>query len=216
MKVFKNSWSVWGWSRHEEAELPPAGAPDPLRPDVRAEIWATLAEAGDDDTVELPAWALRSLMAETEPSGRDVPGVLITDDQRGVHYRATIHDDGREATLRTLEVAPTDLPADEALFQPPVRSIVRAADRFLRAQRMDAEEGVALVAQRDEPARPSRRRRPDDGTLCEHLNARMNRDEIAERYGVSPNTVDQWLRRGRKNSPDLPWPPRTRGPRPRD
>lgn len=214
----KNSWSVWRWARHEDDGEPITSAPPPLTPEARRALLEQLKGRHDDDTAEVPVWALLALMAETEPRGRTVPGVWIQDDGRGVNYRATIHEAGADSRLRTLEIEPTRDDADETVFHPPVKSIIRTARRHLRErERIESADGVLFLGSPAEPTRPGHSRRPSDEVLCAHLREDgWTRSDIADEYGVSPGAAGQWLRRARKNSPELPWPPRERGPKPRD
>lgn len=206
----KNTWDVWRWERVENDDLP-ASAPPPLSEEVRSELWDQLARMEDHDDVTIPAWVLRSLMAGTEFHGRKVTGAWMHDESRGVNYRATIHTDGPEARLRTLEIEPLRDDVDESVFQPPVKSIVRTVRRHLRERERTEQSGAIYLGRLGEPTRPGTSARPTNDVLCRHLaEDGWTRTDIAEEYGVSPGAAGQWLRRARKESPELPWPPRAR------
>lgn len=215
MALFENR-NRWRVSPATVTAAPQGLAPEPLPAEAREAIWNGLAQLPDDAQTEVtvPVWALRRLMEQTE-EGDQVPAAVVTDSDRRIQYTVTLGTDGPEEWVHRLTVEPLhDGRPDPTAYRPPLASLARAARRLLTAQ-AEAESGE-VVAMVSTPVRPGKSSRPSPEQLCADVVAGLKRDDVAERYGVAVGTVDQWLRAGRRDRPELPWPPRTRGPKPKN
>lgn len=212
-----DGWTLWPWSRVD----PDAPEPDPIPEGLLDDIEARLAgHRGRGDTVKLPSWVVQLLVDNARPAPMTA-GAVVVDTVRGAQYRATIQRSEGVAQLASVEVSPIEpgatLPA--GTFRVPGKHIADAVSGFL-AQRAAAEarsrqsggDGGSVLFNatvRKESATPTAEE------LRELVRAGLNRGAIASRYGRAISTVDQWLRKARRDRPDLDWPERRRGPAPR-
>ncbi|QCV88880.1 hypothetical protein FEZ32_11435 [Acidipropionibacterium jensenii] len=205
-------WIASSWFRQEWRDDPPV----PLRPGQAAQIIEELDKAGvrDADMVEVPAGLLRQLVALAE-GGRRVPGARIEDAEMNAAYLVTISPREQSARLRTVEVVPLDpsRPVDPRAFRIPEQSLADAAAVVLARQRAAVRIGdpndpdqIARVVSSPQSARPASRSRPDAEQLREDVREGLPIEAMAERYSRSKSTILQWLRKARRERPDLNWP----------
>lgn len=205
-------WVAGSWIRSEWPDDPPV----PLRPGQAAQIRAQLDTVGaqDTDVVEVPVGLVRQLLALAE-GGRRVPGARIEDAETNATYYVTVARRDQAAGLRTVEVVPLDpsRPVDPRAFRIPERALADAAAVVLARQRAalrigdpDDPDQLARVISSPRSARPAGDSRPDAEQLREDVRAGLPIAAIAERYDRSKSTVLQWLRKARRERPDLDWP----------
>lgn len=206
----QTNWKLWPWSAHsaddealQEASLLDAATVEGM--------FAKIADVPADATaiVKINAGMLRTLLAAHHRSAT-VRGAEITDPDRRVSYRATIgRGDGR-VWLRSVEIIPDDPDPDARVWRVPHQAIAEAVALQLAEEDRVAANGWFQVG-------PNRIGDgiPTPEELAELLRRGENRHTIAARYDRSTSRVDDWLRAARRDRPDLDWPRRRRGPKPR-
>lgn len=197
------SWELATWRRTE-------GAPDRLPRRLRAELAAEVTDVPDDAQVILTAGMLRSLLAAHEEP-QATHGASIYDPDRRVTYFATIHRAEGQAWLRTVEVVPHDERPHPDVFRVPASAVAAAAARVL-AEQAAAGDPDDVVIWGDRVPPPGT---PSAEELREFVRRGETRQTLAALFDKSVSRVDDWLREARRDRPDLDWPARTRGPRPK-
>lgn len=221
-RIDRDRYRAASWRRYVGGEREPA----PLPPGFLDEVRERLAGLDDDDdvTLELRAGVLRQIVEhlQPEPASSYERGAEVHDEEAGVTYRATIGRDRGRRWLRTVEVIPDDIAAPEQrVFRVPTNVVAALVAEVHAAEageaRTDAElrmtfgDSSVVFGVRHAPPEPSSV--PTAEQLARLMHDGLNRREIAGYFGRSVNTVDQWLRRARREQPDL-FPERTRGPAP--
>ncbi|GAA2181945.1 hypothetical protein GCM10009847_25580 [Leucobacter tardus] len=198
----RDSFEAMSWQREES---------EPQRIDRQAFEGLTrdLEGRSGDMVIQLNADMVRSLLAAHQrPESRH--GARIRDDERGVTYNVTIDREGGAARLRTVEVVPDEGVDNPAVFRLPTQLLATLAAEVLA----DSEAGYFAMGVR---ADPDTQRKPSAAELADLAGkdgAGWTRHMIAEAFDRNLSTVDQWLRRARKELPDR-FEPQRRGPKPK-
>lgn len=172
------------------------------------ELTAAVAGEPDDAEVRISAQMLRRLLAAHEPPETRA-GARIRDEERRVTYNVTLHREGGDVRLRTVEVVPDEDTDNPNVYRVPVQLLTTlAAEVIANADAGYQITGVRAVA--DNARKPSASELAD---LAGIGGAGWTRHMIAEEFDRSLGTVDQWLRRARQELPDR-FPKRSRGPKP--
>lgn len=192
---------------------------DRVNPAFAADMAKQLAQDPDAGQVTLPLHVVRDLLRPHLPQSSEL-GAVIHDTRRGVRWRVKLgRAPGRRPWLRSVEVMPDSVDPDPRLFTVPKRLADAAADVIaaheLFANSTNAEPEDILTYRGVGEVFPN----PDGIPSPEELYEAVQRGEsaplLAERYRRSVGRVYAWLGQARKDRPDLPWPPRRRGPAPR-
>lgn len=190
MTPIHNAWSVWPWSRFDE--------PEPAN------------DYGNQGTATLPNGVIADLVPRNPEGWEDQHrrnGVRIHDHDRKVTYYATVDQRGK---LDHLVVEVNGFIDENALRRVPVRRIEQVAHNRaleLRKAREEATDGkepflVGLPGHLTEPAKPGGV--PSAEEIAELMTTRgMGRQQLARHYQRPVRTIDGWIRRARKEAPDL-------------
>lgn len=198
--------------------VPVRGEPVPRR--AADDLAAQIDGLPDDADVSLPAGVVRALLAPHRTERTEL-AVTVMDTNKGVTYRTKVARGRGRVALAEVTVQPSDpLTADLSVWRVPAQALADAA-----ALTLARHEAAASAAERPEAAvtfvgegavLPDPDGIPTAEQLCDALNAGETRHTIAARWHRSVARVDQWLRVARRDHPELPWPPRRRGPKPQN
>lgn len=191
------------------------GSPERIRPRLLADLLRDLEGVpGDSEVTGLTVDGLRELLAAHKRPPVEL-GAEITDPERRVTYRCLIGRGEGRVWLKHCEVIPHEADPDPAIWRIPAQALADATALEL-ARAVDTAEGgdtSGVVIWGDtipEGGKPT----PED--LSAMLARGETRKTIAKWFGRSESRVDDWLRIARRDRPDLPWPERRRGPKPRN
>jgi len=183
---------VSDWSRAEENSI---GDPGVL---LATWLGEELARRPGAKRVSFDAEELRENVALVLGRKR-VPGAEVTDNHTGVRYRVTLDMSAAEPSLRTVEIVPTKLPADERVFRVPVGSLVQ---EVLTLRSLKETIGVDLIIGARGGGQPT----PEQLLMLLKQEPKLTRSEIGAIYGKTAARVYQWIQSAKKARPDLEWP----------
>lgn len=185
------------WHRVESRpQAPPGKYLDDLR--------SKLEGRSDGEQVQMTVRQVRELLDALAPP-ETLPGAQVYDDERGVTYRATLQGDDGHRSLRTVEVIPDEGVVDPSIYRVPASLLAVLTAEVVAA----TEEGFATLDNRNDVARGYR---PSAEELARLIREGHTRNSIAETFDRKVSTVDQWLRRARRELPHE-FPEATRGPK---
>lgn len=184
------------WHRVESRpQAPPGKYLDDLRRELEGRV--------DNDKVTMTVAQVRELLdALAPPETR--PGAQVYDAERGVTYRITLQGEPGRPAMRTVEIIPDEGATDTGVYRIPSSLLASLTAEVVAAH----EEGQFTLRAQDEGARD---RKPSAQELAELVQGGHTRNSIAEKFDRKVSTVDQWLRKARREIPEQ-FPKATRGP----
>jgi hypothetical protein len=207
IESIREGWALMSWHRA-------LGAKSALRPSRRRELTAKIAEAPDDQKVMLTAGELRLLLASADPPRERGARLTGTGKNEGVIYSATIDpDSGRR--LRSIEIQLTDDRAYPSAFRVPVRLVEDLTRYVLAAQEAEAGTDDPSEVTIFETGIANDGRHSADLLFDWVAKEKIPPKGLANMLGLSERRIYQLLSEARAERPDLDWPPRRRGPKPR-
>ena len=191
----------------------PSGYGDRARlKSLRSLLQGAVADRSDDEPA-VTVGRLREWLDELEPVETERVAILH-DEERGVTYRVTLDPTPFSVGLRRVEVEVEPGNNDPGVFRIPVKQLRAQAEALHKWEKLHtSDDGTGRGFIRKGVVTPER---PTPEVLVELIRAKMTRREIADRYGRTPDRVEQWIREGRRKRPDLAWPVPARGPKPKD
>ncbi|MCU4296332.1 hypothetical protein D3I60_04425 [Brevibacterium permense] len=185
------------WHRVESRpQAPPGKYLDALR--------SELGGRDDDEQVQMTVGQVRELLDALAPP-KTLPGAQVYDPERGVTYRVTLQGEAGDRSLRTVEVIPDEGVVDPSVYRVPASLLTAMTAEVVAA----TKGGRVTLDNRNDVARGHR---PSAQELAQLIREEHTRNSIAEKFDRKVSTVDQWLRRARRELPDE-FPEATRGPK---